>query len=101
MTTIGSAPSPSPGCCRLLALLTLAVKAMLEWRLGERSGAAFVTVELRGLRKSFGSAAGTGRCQPDASSAANSWRCWDRPAPARPRCCGCSLAWSSSIPATW
>ena len=45
------------GLLSMLALVTLAVKAVLEWRIGERSGALAVNVELRDLRKSFGGVA--------------------------------------------
>ena len=53
------------GLLSLLALLTLAVKAALEWRIGQSRRGASVSVELRDLSKSFGSVVALDRCQPD------------------------------------
>ena len=88
------------GLLSLLALLTLAVKAALEWRIGAAQRSLAVNVELRGLRKSFGGIAALDGVSLIDRAAANSWRCSGRPAPARPHCCACWQDWNSSIPAT-
>ena len=87
----------------MLALVTLILKSLLEWKVADhkrrRSTSVYrrltMSIEARNISKSFGAFTALERRQPFGQAAANWWPCWVLPARARRRCCGSSPGWSS------
>ena len=91
----------------LLALTTLVVKTIVEWRarrqlaesarLGRRR-ANRMSIEAKNITKKFGTVHRARRRESGRFPRANWWRCWGRQAPAKRHCCASSPVWNLPIP---